>query len=93
MIMKRALFLFSAVTLVAAGVPSVAFACERCFGAAADSPIVSAIGISMLSLLVLVGFVFGGIFSFFSRSNARAREMERVTGEAERIVSEYQSHP
>jgi len=53
--------------------PSVGLACERCFGAGSDSPIVSAIGVSMLGLLVMVGFVFGGILSFFNQANNRAK--------------------
>ena len=53
--------------------PDIALACERCFGAGSDSPIVSAIGISMLGLLIMIGFVFGGIVAFFNQSNKRAK--------------------
>lgn len=56
--------------------PAISSACERCFGAGSDSPIVSAIGISMLGLLVMIGFVFGGIVSFFNQANNRAKAIE-----------------
>ncbi len=55
--------------------PGISYACERCFGAGADSPLVTAIGFSMLSLLLIIGFVFGGIASFFNQANSRAREL------------------
>ena len=60
-------------TCVWIALPSVGLACERCFGAGSDSPIVSAIGVSMLGLLVMIGFVFGGIISFFNQANNRAK--------------------
>lgn len=58
--------------------PGAAAACERCFGAGVDSPIVIAIGFSMLTLLVLMGFVSGGIFSFFSQANTRAQILAQI---------------
>ena len=58
--------------------PGAAAACERCFGAGADSPIVTAIGLSMLSLLVLMGFVFGGIFSFFNQAHTRTQTLAQI---------------
>ena len=62
--------------------PGVSLACERCFGAGSDSPIVSAIGISMLGLLIMIGFVFGGIVSFFNQANRRARLLEAEKSDA-----------
>jgi len=61
--------------LLAAFRPGTAAACERCFGAGADSPTVAAIGLSMLSLLVMVGFVFTGIVRFFNQSNERSKQL------------------
>ena len=55
--------------------PEVSQACERCFGAGSDSPIVSAIGISMLALLTLIGVVFTGIISFFNQANNRSQSL------------------
>ena len=56
--------------------PEAALACERCFGAGADSATVRAIGASMMVLIVLMGFMGGGIFSFFNRAHTRASEIE-----------------
>ncbi len=53
--------------------PEVSSACERCFGAGSDSPIIRAIGISMLALLAMIGVVFTGIISFFNQANNRSR--------------------
>ena len=58
--------------------PGAAAACERCFGAGADSPIVTAIGLSMLSLLVLIGFVCSGIFSFFNQAHTRTQLLAQI---------------
>lgn len=69
----------SASTSVLAGawmiLPEVTLACERCFGAGLDSPIVTAIGISMLVLLAMIGFVFTGIISFFNQAHNRSRSI------------------
>jgi len=51
--------------------PETSYACEKCFGAAADSPTVQAIGASMFGLLMMITFVFGGVFSFFNRAHTR----------------------
>ncbi len=51
--------------------PEASYACEKCFGAAADSPTVQAIGASMFGLLMMITFVFGGVFSFFNRAHTR----------------------
>lgn len=56
--------------------PEAALACERCFGAGADSATVRAIGASMLLLVVLMGFMGGSIFSFFNRAHGRAVLLE-----------------
>jgi len=56
-------------------IPASAFACERCFGAGADSPTVAAIGVSMMTLLILVSFVFTGIARFFNQSYQRSLDM------------------
>ena len=52
--------------------PETSLACERCFGALVDSPIITAISASMFLLLVLVTGVFGGFVAFFR--NIRSRE-------------------
>jgi len=52
--------------------PDNAAACKGCFGAGSDPAMVRAIGASMVLLLGLIGFMGGGIFSFFKRSAARA---------------------
>ncbi len=56
--------------------PEAAFACEGCFGAGVDSATVRAIGASMMVLIVLMGFMGGGIFTFFNRAHVRAAEIE-----------------
>ena len=55
--------------------PEVTLACERCFGAGLDSPIVTAIGIAMLALLAIIGVVFTGIISFFNQAYTRSRSI------------------
>jgi hypothetical protein len=52
--------------------PEYAAACKSCFGAGSDPAMVRAIGASMLVLIGLMGFMGGGIFSFFKRSAERA---------------------
>jgi len=63
-------------------IPEEALACERCFGAGADSVTVRAIGASMMVLIVLMGFMGGGIFSFFNRANERAALIQAASVEA-----------
>jgi len=58
--------------------PRVATACESCFGVGADSPVVTAIGLSMLSLLLIVGFVLMGITKFFVDMARRARGLDEA---------------
>lgn len=58
-------------------IPEATLACERCFGAGADSATVRAIGASMMVLIVLMGLMGGGIFSFFRRAHERAGKIER----------------
>ncbi len=53
--------------------PASALACEKCFGAAGDSPVVYAIGISMLALLVTIVGVWGGFIAFFNKVEKRGR--------------------
>lgn len=53
--------------------PETSLACEKCFGAAVDSPVVYAIGFSMLALLVTIIFVWGGIIAFFNNVERRGR--------------------
>ena len=62
-----------AVALLWSQSPSLALACERCFGAGADSPTVQAIVASMMALFVIFGVVFGGVFSFFNNQHSRTR--------------------
>ncbi len=58
-------------------IPEATLACERCFGAGVDSATVRAIGASMMVLIVLMGLMGGGIFSFFRRAHERAGKIER----------------
>ncbi|MCZ6756870.1 MAG: hypothetical protein O7C39_01175 [Bacteroidetes bacterium] len=62
--------------------PEVTLACERCFGAGLDSPIVTAIGISMLVLLAMICVVFTGIISFFNQANNRSRSIAKDARES-----------
>ena len=48
-------------------------ACEMCFGAAVDSPVVYGISLAMLLLLGMTGLVWGGIVLFFGNMERRAR--------------------
>ena len=54
--------------------PGVVLACETCFGAAGDSPTTRAIGLAMLSLLLMTGAVGSGIGAFFINMRRRARQ-------------------
>lgn len=56
-------------------VPEASMACERCFGAGADAATNRAVGGSMLVLIVLLGFMGSGIFSFFNGAHRRAAEL------------------
>lgn len=75
--MKTLRYIASMSALVGAWMilPEVTLACERCFGAGLDSPIVTAIGISMLALLAMIGVVFTGIISFFNQAHNRSRSI------------------
>jgi hypothetical protein len=47
-------------------------ACEKCFGALVDSPVVAAVSASMFLLLVVTSCVLGGITAFFRRAHERS---------------------
>lgn len=64
--------------------PLAASACERCFGAGSDSPVITALGLSMLSLVVVTGFVLTGITKFFRDMTLRAKKLEE-SGYTERV--------
>ena len=66
----------SLVGLAALSSPDVALACERCFGAGSDSPVVAAISLSMFTLLVVVSVVMTGITKFFTHSARRAKLLD-----------------
>lgn len=53
--------------------PSVLLACDKCFGAGADSPIVTAVNLSMLALVLVTGTVLTGITKFFTNMNRRTK--------------------
>ena len=53
--------------------PQTAYACERCFGAGANGPVVQAISLSMLALLVMTVVVWGGIVTFFGNMEKRSK--------------------
>lgn len=74
--MKTTLALMFATAALLAITPRAASACEVCFGVGADSPVVTAIGLSMLSLLLIVGFVLTGITKFFVDMSRRARGLD-----------------
>jgi hypothetical protein len=70
-------------TLMSAAIPYVApfvdpvvgsaiGACEKCFGAFVDSPVVAAVSASMFLLLVVTSCVLGGITAFFRRAHERS---------------------
>jgi p-aminobenzoyl-glutamate transporter AbgT len=67
-----------AALIVAAALPEVSSACERCFGAGVDAPAVRAVSASMLVLFTIITGVFGGIVSFFRNMSIRAA---RIAGE------------
>lgn len=56
--------------------PAIASACERCFGAGSDSPIVTAISLSMFALVVVTALVLTGVTKFFRDMTRRARSLE-----------------
>ena len=65
------------VLFVWASVPSVAAACEVCWGAALDNPTTRAISAAMLLLVGMTGLVVGGIGAFFLRLRRRTRLLGR----------------
>ncbi len=62
--------------LAALALPEVAWACEKCFGAGADTQTAESITASMLALIALTGVVWGGIGMFFVNMRKRARMLE-----------------
>jgi len=74
--MKR-LFMRTTALVAVLGVatPGVTLACERCFGAAVDSPVIAAISASMFLLIVLITGVFGGIVQFFRNVHEREKTL------------------
>ncbi len=61
--------------------PHTAVACEMCWGAGAgENPVTQGIGMAMLLLIGVTGFVGGGVGAFFLRMRRRARLLAR--GEA-----------
>lgn len=71
--------------------PGTAKACEMCFGAGSDSPVVTAMGLSMMGLLVVTGFVLTGVTKFFVNMERRARSLERA-GYEERVSTNGDGH-
>lgn len=70
---KYQMYAFTLSALVLAVCPSVAYACETCFGVAVESEVTRGIGLAMLLLLVVVTFVFAGILWFFKNTMDRSR--------------------
>ena len=64
--------------------PTAVLACEKCFGAGSDSPVVTAIGLSMATLAIVTGFVLTGITKFFRDMTVRARKLQDA-GYTERV--------
>ena len=56
--------------------PSIAVACENCFGARVDTPETRGIALAMLLLVGMTGVVWGGIGAFFLHLRRRARMLE-----------------
>lgn len=56
--------------------PSVGYACGKCFGAGADSPTTYGISMAMLSLLLMMGVVWGGLGAFFIQVRRRTKQRE-----------------
>jgi len=69
---------------IALASPASAVACERCFGAGSDSPVVTAIGLSMATLAIVTGFVLTGITKFFRDMTVRAKKLQDA-GYTERV--------
>lgn len=70
-----------------------AYACDRCFGAAAvDSPVTEGIGLAMLSLMGMTALVMGGVVLFFVNVQKRARRLAPggavVTEDGEVLLSD-----
>ena len=65
--------------------PSAAWACEHCFGAAVDNATTRGIAISMAALLGFTGLVATGVLSFFRKICLRAKALEA----GDLAVSEY----
>ncbi|MBT8401884.1 MAG: hypothetical protein KJO98_15520 [Rhodothermia bacterium] len=55
--------------------PTLARACETCFGASVDSEVTRGIGLAMLLLLVVVTMIFAGILWFFWNMMDRTRKL------------------
>ena len=87
------------VGIVLAGValllPETVYACEKCFGAGADSTVASAISLSMLALLVMTVVVWGGIVTFFNNIDKRAKKLasgELVVMDDGRVLTATVAH-
>ncbi|MFQ5568832.1 MAG: hypothetical protein ACE5G0_04105 [Rhodothermales bacterium] len=73
---KPVLVCVALVGVAAMMLPDVAYACEKCFGAVADSDTVRGISLAMLSLLGMVGLVWIGIGMFFINMRKRSKMLE-----------------
>lgn len=65
--------------------PTIAAACENCFGAGVDTPETRGIALAMLLLVGMTGVVWGGIGAFFLHLRRRARMLEP----GDTVVNEY----
>lgn len=77
--MRRALFFL----FVLAVAPSFARACESCYGAATESPLIDAAKVGMFLLLAVTLSVQGGFVAFFLHLRNKARRFHEAEIEAE----------
>jgi hypothetical protein len=63
--------------------PSVASACESCYGAATESPLIDAAKVGMFLLLAVTLSVQGGFVAFFLHLRRRAKRYAQAQLEAE----------
>jgi hypothetical protein len=71
------------IVLALALAPSAASACESCYGANTDSPLVDAAKVGMLLLLAVTLSVQGGFVAFFLHLRKKARRFQEAELDAE----------
>ena len=69
-------FKYAVISIVLLQAPQFLLACERCFGAKADTPVTQGIGWAMFALLLITIAVLGTIVAFFIYMYKRAKMFE-----------------